>query len=70
MTTLYVINDRARFIGDIRLASNQLYIESGIENIEGFRTAKVTVITPLGKKKIYLNKAIYILGFYINLVYN
>jgi hypothetical protein len=46
---LHVINDRARFIGDIRPASKQLYTGSGIDNIEGFGTAKVTVITPLGK---------------------
>ena len=41
-----------------------------MENIKGFRTAKVTVITLIGKQKIYLIKATYILGFYINLVYN
>ena len=41
-----------------------------METIKGFRIAEVTVITLLGKKKIYLNKAAYILGFYINLVYN
>ena len=41
-----------------------------METIKGFGTAKVIVITLLGKQKIYLNKAAYILGFYINLVYN
>ena len=65
---IYVINNQARFIGDIWPASNQLYTGSGIENIKGFRTAEVTIITLLGKKKIYLNKTAYILGFYINLV--
>ena len=65
---IHVINNRVRFIGDIRLASNQLYARSSIENIKGFGIAKVIVITPLGKKKIYLNEAVYILGFHTNLV--
>ena len=41
-----------------------------MDNIEGFGIAKVTVITLLGKQKIYLIKAAYVLGFYTNLVYN
>ena len=68
--TLYIINNQVRFIGNIRPASNQLYTGSSIENIEGFRTAKVIVITLLGKQKIYLINAACILGFYINLVCN
>ena len=68
--TLYVINDRVRFIGNIQPASKQLYTGSSMENIKGFRTAKVTVITPLRKQKIYLINALYILGFYTNLVCN
>ena len=67
---IYVINNRARFIGDIRPASDYLYAGSGMEKIEGFGTAKVIVITLLGKQKIHLNKAAYILGFHINLVCN
>ena len=68
--TLHIINNWARFIGDIRPASKQLYTGSGMENIKGFRTAKVTVITPLGKQKIYLINTVYILGFHTNLVCN
>ena len=41
-----------------------------METIKGFGTAKVTVITSLGKQKIHLNKAAYVPGFYINLVCN
>ena len=41
-----------------------------MENIKGFGTAKVIVITPSGKQKIYLINAAYILEFYTNLVYN
>jgi len=69
-TTIHVINDRARFIGDIRPTSDQLYAGSGIENIEGFGTAEVTVITPSGKQKIHLNEAAYVPGFHTNLVCN
>ena len=69
-TTLYIINNRARFIGDIQPASKQLYIGSGIENIKDFGTAEVTVITPLGKQKIHLIKAAYVPRFHTNLVCN
>jgi hypothetical protein len=41
-----------------------------MENIKGFGTAEVIVITLLGKQKIHLINTAYILGFYINLVYN
>ena len=41
-----------------------------MENIKGFRIAKVIVITLLGKQKIYLINAVYVLGFHINLVCN
>ena len=47
--TLHIINNRARFIGDIRPANKQLYTRSSIETIKGFRTAEVIVITLLGK---------------------
>lgn len=67
-TTVHVINDRTRFISDIRPASDQLYAGSGTKNIEGFGAAEVTVITPLGRQKIHLNEAAYVPGFHTNLV--
>ena len=47
-----------------------MYTRSGTENIEGFGTAEVTVITPSGKQKIHLINAAYVPGFHTNLVCN
>ena len=68
-TNIYVFNNRARFISDIKPTLDYIYIGLYIEEIVGFSIAKVIINYLKGKKKIQLLGVAYILGFYINLVY-
>jgi hypothetical protein len=67
-TTLHIINDRARFVDDIRPSTELIDAGSRLESIKGFGTAKVMINTPEGKKTITLLNAAYIPSFHTSLV--
>jgi len=68
-TTIYIFNDRVRFVSQIKPILDCIYIGLYIEEIVGFGIAIVIINNPKGKKKILLTGAAYVLSFYINLVY-
>ena len=68
-TTLYIFNNLARFVSEIKPSTDRVYIGLYTEEIIGFRTATVIINTPEGKEQILLTGAAYVLGFYTNLVY-
>src|SRR5436853_1907111 len=68
-TTLYIFNDLARFISEIKPSIDRVYIGLYTEEIISFRIAVVIIDTPKGKEQILLIGAAYILGFHTNLVY-
>ena len=51
-TNIYVFNNRARFISNIKPTLDHIYIGSHTEEIVGFSIAKVTINYLKGKKKI------------------
>ena len=67
-TTLYIFNNRVRFISKIEPSIDCVYVGLHTEQIIGFRTAVVILNTPKGKEQILLIEAAYILGFYTSLV--
>jgi len=68
-TSLYVFNNRAKFISDIKPILERVCIGLHIEEIIGYSIAVVTVNNPKGKRQIQLLGAAFILDFYTNLVY-
>jgi hypothetical protein len=48
--TIYIINNQAKFISEIKLALEYIYIGLYIDKIIGYRIAIVTINTPKGKK--------------------
>ena len=67
-TNLYIFNNQARFISEIKPTLDQLYTGLHTEEIIGYGTAAVTISHLDGKKQILLIGAAYILNFYTNLV--
>ena len=42
-TTLYIINNRLRFINELRLSNNFIYTGTGIDLIKGIGTVAITI---------------------------
>ena len=57
-----------KFVSEIELSTDYVYIGLYIEKIVGFRTAVVIIDMPKGKEQILFLRAVYILGFHTNLV--
>ena len=53
-SNIYIFNNQARFISNIKPASEYIYTGTHIENIIGYGTAAVTIDYPDGKKQIWL----------------
>ena len=68
-TTLYIFNNLARFVSEIKPSIDCVYMGLYIEEIIGFKTAVVILDMPKGKEQILFIKAAYILGFYTSLIY-
>ena len=66
-TTLHVINDRLRFVDELRPSNDFVYAGIGMDPIEGIGTAAITIQTPLGPRKIFLADAAYVPAFHTNL---
>ena len=66
--TIYIINNWARFISEIKPVLEYIYIGLYIDKIIGYKTVMVIINTPKGKEQIQFLKVVYILGFYTSLV--
>ena len=66
-TTIHVINDRSRFIDELRPSKGVIFAGTVVVLVEGIGTAAITVQTPLGPREILLVKAVYVPDFHINL---
>jgi hypothetical protein len=49
-STIYIINNWAKFISEIKLVLKYIYIGLYINKIVGYRTAIVIINTPKGKE--------------------
>ena len=67
-TTIYAINNRSRFVNELQLSNNFIYAGTGLDLIKDFKTAKITIWTLDGTRRIQLKNAAYILNFYTSLV--
>ena len=67
-SNIYIFNNQARFINNIKPASEYIYTSIYTENIIGYSTAAVTIDHPDSKKQIWLSQVAYIPGFHTNLV--
>jgi len=66
-TTIYVINDRSRFIDELWPSNDFVYAGTGLDPVEGIGTVAVIIQTPTGPKRILLANAAYVPAFYTNL---
>jgi hypothetical protein len=69
VTTTHVINERSRFIDELRPSKGVVFAGTVVVPIKGIRTAAITIQTPLGPREILLAKAAYIPDFHTNLAY-
>ena len=67
--TIYIFNNRVRFISEVELILDYIYIGLYIKEIVGFSIAIDIINRPKGKEQILFIEAAYILSFYTNLVY-
>lgn len=66
-TTIHVINDRSRFVDELRPSNDFVYAGTGLDPIEGIGTAAITIQTPSGPKEILLAEAAYVPASHTNL---
>ena len=68
-TSIHVINNRSRFVDELRLSKGVVYAGTGIVPIKGIGTAVIIIQTPSGPREILLAQAAYVLDFHTNLAY-
>jgi hypothetical protein len=66
-TTIHVINDRLRFVNELRPSKGVVFAGTVVVPIKGIRTAAVTIQTPSGPREILLAEAAFVPDFHINL---
>ena len=68
-TTIHAINNRSRFVNELRLSNDFIYAGTGLDLIKDFRTTKIIIQTLDGTRRIQFKNIAYIPNFYISLVY-
>jgi len=68
-TIIYIFNDQARFISEIKSILDRIYINLYTKKIVSFSIAIIIINNFKGKKKILFTGAAYIPSFYTNLIY-
>jgi hypothetical protein len=66
-TNVHVINDRLRFVDELRPSKDFAYAGTAMVPIEGIGTAEISIQTPSGPRKILLAEAAYVPDFHTNL---